>query len=74
VQNVFLTYPDLRDHGIKFTRVHINWLIARGQFPAAVWLSANRKVWIRSEIERFLASRPRSRPALQTAVEASDAA
>ena len=64
---VFLNYRDLRDHGILFCRLHINRLMANGLFPQAIWLSANRKCWRLSEIERFKASRPTSRPAFPSA-------
>jgi predicted DNA-binding transcriptional regulator AlpA len=62
VQETLLTFPDLRDHGIKYTRVHLNRLMARGQFPQAIWLSPNRKVWLAREIEEFNATRPTTRP------------
>jgi hypothetical protein len=73
VQEVFLTFRDLRDHGIRYCRLHLNRMMARGQFPQAIWLSPNRKVWRLSEIERFKANRPTSRPAFP-AEEGSDAA
>jgi prophage regulatory protein len=62
VQEVFISYPELRAHGIPFTRIHINRLIARNLFPQAVWLSANRKVWRLSDIEQWLAERSSERP------------
>jgi hypothetical protein len=67
VREVFVTFPDLRDHGIPYCRLHLNRLMANGQFPAAIWLSANRKVWKLSDIERFKATRPTLRPAFATA-------
>jgi predicted DNA-binding transcriptional regulator AlpA len=62
VQEVFVTYPQLRTHGITYCRLHLNRLMARGGFPAAVWLSSNRKVWRVTDIERWKASRPMNRP------------
>ena len=59
----FVTYPDLaRQHGITYTREHINRLINRGEFPASVQLSANRIAWRLADIEAWKASRPVARP------------
>jgi predicted DNA-binding transcriptional regulator AlpA len=62
-QEVLLTFRDLSSYGIPFCRLHINRLMAKRLFPQAIWLSSNRKCWRLSEIERFKASRPTSRPA-----------
>jgi predicted DNA-binding transcriptional regulator AlpA len=62
VHEIFVAFPELRSHGIPYCRLHVNRLIARNLFPAAVWLSANRKVWRLSDIERWKASRPEARP------------
>jgi predicted DNA-binding transcriptional regulator AlpA len=68
VQEIYISFPELRPkHQIPFCRLHVNRLMARGDFPAAVWLSANRKVWKLSEIEAWKASRGTVRPATQTA-------
>jgi predicted DNA-binding transcriptional regulator AlpA len=72
-EEVFVTFPELPAHGIKFCRLHINRLMERRQFPAAIWLSQNRKVWRLSEIERFLATRPTVRPAFPAAEGVPDA-
>ena len=71
-QEIFVTFPELRDLGIPYCRLHINRLMARGQFPMAIWLSPNRKVWRLSEIERFKATRPTSRPAQVASDAAAD--
>jgi hypothetical protein len=73
VHEVFVTYPELRGHGIPYCRLHVNRLMARGEFPAAIWLSANRKVWRLTDIERFKATRPFDRP-IRAMKEAEDAA
>jgi Prophage CP4-57 regulatory protein (AlpA) len=62
VQEVFIPFRGLRSLGIPYCRLHINRKIGRGEFPAAVWLGGNRKVWRLSDIEKWLASRPVDRP------------
>ena len=54
---VIITYNDLPAFGIKFTRVHINRLIAEGEFPAAIRLSKNRIGWSRQSIREFVRGR-----------------
>jgi Prophage CP4-57 regulatory protein (AlpA) len=63
VSEVFLTFFDLRPRGVKFCRLHINRMVEGGTFPEPVWLSPNRKVWRAADIDRWLASRPTTRPA-----------
>jgi predicted DNA-binding transcriptional regulator AlpA len=55
---IFIPYADLASHGIRYTRVHLRRLIARGQFPQAVLLSANRCAWRLSDIAHWKQSRP----------------
>jgi predicted DNA-binding transcriptional regulator AlpA len=43
-------------------------------FPEPVWLSPNRKVWRAADVDRWLASRPTTRPARGKELEAHDAA
>jgi hypothetical protein len=54
---VIITYNDLPAFGIRFTRVHINRLIAKGEFPAAIRLSTNRIGWSRRSIRDFVRGR-----------------
>jgi predicted DNA-binding transcriptional regulator AlpA len=54
----FITYDQLAaDHGIPFTRVSINRMIDRGDFPAAYQLAGNRIAWKLSEIEAWKVTR-----------------
>jgi hypothetical protein len=62
VQELFVAFGELRNHGIPYCRLHINRLIEKDLFPEAVWLSNNRKVWRLSDIERWKATRSSSRP------------
>lgn len=52
-------FTQLRQYDIPFTRVWVNELIRRGQFPSPVRLSTNRIVWYEDEILEFTATRPR---------------
>jgi hypothetical protein len=58
VQEVFVTFPELKDHGFPWSRVHVNHLMDLGIFAPAIRLSANRIAWRLSDLERFKASRP----------------
>ena len=64
----FITYEELRSHGVPYTRVHLNRLMHKGLFPVAVRLSPNRIAWRVADIEQWKANRPPAR------VLASDAA
>lgn len=61
VQEIFITYPDLQDHGIRVSRISVNNWMDKGIFPPAIQISPNRVGWRLSDIERFKASRPPSR-------------
>jgi predicted DNA-binding transcriptional regulator AlpA len=41
LQKLLLTYPDLKQIGICFSRKHINWLMARGRFPKPIRLGGS---------------------------------
>jgi predicted DNA-binding transcriptional regulator AlpA len=55
---IFLSYPQLKEHGIPWSRVHINNLMAEGLFPPNQQLSANRVGWNHNLILEFLNTRP----------------
>jgi predicted DNA-binding transcriptional regulator AlpA len=67
VQEIYISFRELRQHGIQYCRLHVNRLVERGVFPAPVWFSSNRKLWRMSEIENWLATRGTARPAMQAA-------
>lgn len=53
-----LTYADLRDRGIPWSREHINIMIKGGKFPPSFQLSAGgRIVWDEAEIDAWLQER-----------------
>jgi len=57
--DTIVTYKDLEKEGIKYSRVHLRRLIARGFFPAPVMLSPNRMGWGRkTHLEPWKTSRP----------------
>jgi predicted DNA-binding transcriptional regulator AlpA len=57
--DVIVTFKDLPKEGIKYSRVHLRRLIARGLFPPPIMLSPNRQGWgRRTHIEPWKASRP----------------
>ena len=58
--DILLRYPDLRARGIPWSRKHIRSLITSGRFPRPLRLGENTVAWRASEIERFIASRPRA--------------
>ena len=58
----FVTYPQLKERGVPYTRVHLNRLIDAGKFPAAVRLGENRIAWRARDIEAWAESRPVARP------------
>jgi hypothetical protein len=58
---IYISYDELRDHGVPWTRVHLNRLIEQGLFPAPHQLSTNRIAWTLDDLERWKASRPLAR-------------
>jgi predicted DNA-binding transcriptional regulator AlpA len=68
VAGPFVAYPQLKsERGIKYTRVHLRRLIARGQFPRPFLLSPNRIAWRLSDIVKWEASRPMAPKPTETA-------
>ncbi|MGH7074018.1 MAG: helix-turn-helix transcriptional regulator [Stellaceae bacterium] len=51
-----LGYPDLRDLGIPYSRVHLDRREKAGTFPRRVHLGANRVAWREEEITAWLAA------------------
>jgi hypothetical protein len=60
---VFTSYAELRDHGVSWTRVHLNRLVAEGLFPAPHRLSTHRIAWTLDALESWKLSRPLARVA-----------
>jgi prophage regulatory protein len=73
IDDPYVSFAEFRGYGIKYTRVHILRLMRRGEFPRSHQITKNRVGWRRSDLLRFLASRPVARTALPQE-EAADAA
>jgi prophage regulatory protein len=61
----FYRFPDLRAAGVPFTRVHIQRLEDKGQFPKRVRLGANTVVWVVDEVDQWVGARVAERGADQ---------
>lgn len=59
--DIFVPYSQLAEHGISYSRVWLNKMMRRREFPAAIQLSQNRIAWRLSELEGWKKSRPRAR-------------
>ena len=42
---IFISFPQLVEHGVDYSRVHLRRLVEGGLFPRPVLLSANRIAW-----------------------------
>jgi len=63
---VLISFKDLRDRGIHFSKMHINRLVKENKFPAPVKIGKGTNAWLESEIEQYLAdciARRRTQPA-----------
>ncbi|MCW8309113.1 AlpA family phage regulatory protein [Acidiphilium sp. PA] len=63
----FIRYPELKDRGIPWTRVHLGRLVRAGEFPPPVNLGGNSIAWVEAEIDAWAAERAASRPAVHHA-------
>jgi prophage regulatory protein len=49
-----LSYDDLRERGIKLSKLQL-WRMARdGKFPKPVKLSHSRNAWVEAEVDKWL--------------------
>jgi prophage regulatory protein len=53
----FLRFPELKEHGIPWSRMHVDRLEKAGRFPRRVHLSPRTVVWLKREIDAFIASK-----------------
>jgi len=59
-----LSYDDLEPRGIRFSRVHLRRLEARGLFPQHVKIGAGNFIaWLSDEIDQYLDNLAAARPA-----------
>ena len=52
-----LTFADLQERGVRFSRVHLWRLVNAGRFPAPIQVSARRKAWPEAEVDAWLRER-----------------
>jgi prophage regulatory protein len=52
-----LRFPQLVDHGVVYTRMHVDRLERAGQFPRRVKLGPNSVGWVETEIEGWVESK-----------------
>jgi prophage regulatory protein len=52
-----LTYDDLREIGLPYSRCHLWRLYKSDKFPRPIKLSASRNAWRAEEIEAWIAER-----------------
>jgi len=56
-----LTFADLKERGIPWTRMHVGRLEAAGRFPQHIDLGANSIAWFEDEIDDFLEAKAAAR-------------
>ena len=54
MQNILLSYPDLRRIGITYSKEHLRRLEAEGRFPKRVRLSERRVSWRLDEVRAWI--------------------
>ena len=57
-----LSYPQLRERGVPYTREHLRRLIDAGRFPQPVALSNKRIAWVESEVSDWIGALVAARP------------
>ena len=63
---VVLSFPELKNLGVRFSRQHIRRLVKAGKFPAPIKIGENTNAWLESEIDRYLKDRIAERDAKQS--------
>lgn len=61
-----LSYEQLGERGLQYSRTHIRRLEKRGRFPMHVQIGPNRIGWITGEIDEFVAQRVARRDVART--------
>lgn len=56
-----LTYDELRDHGVTYTRRHLDNLERLGKFPRRVAIGEFRVGWVEDEIDAHIAGKINAR-------------
>ncbi len=58
-----ISYPELRERGIRYSRQHIDRLVAAGAFPQKIHIGHARIGWIESEVDQWLQAKADARDA-----------
>jgi prophage regulatory protein len=62
---VVLSFPELGERGIRFTRQHLHRLIRAGKFPAPIKIGENTNAWVEPEIDQYMKDRIAARDAIR---------
>ena len=52
-----LDRKDLREMGVRYSRVHLDRLVKARKFPRPIKIGENRNAWLASEVAAWLAGR-----------------
>jgi prophage regulatory protein len=66
-----LTFADLKERGIPWSRVHVRRLELSGQFPQHIEMGENTICWFEDEIDEFIEAKARARRPIHTDQETS---
>jgi prophage regulatory protein len=53
-----ITFDQLRDRGVPYSRDHLRRLTKAGKFPAPFQLSVGRIAWREADVDQWIESRP----------------
>jgi prophage regulatory protein len=62
-----LSFKQLRERGVRFSRVHLGRLMAADKFPKPIALGGNSIAWVEDEVDAWLEARIVERDAKPTA-------
>lgn len=66
-----ITFSDLAERGVPFSRQHLWRLIKERRFPAPVKLGSNTNRWLESEVDDWLREQIAARDVMMTAEAAA---
>ena len=58
----YLTFKQLRDYGVTYSRSHLWLMYQRGEFPRPIAPTPRRRLWRLSEVLCWLDNAPRAAP------------
>jgi prophage regulatory protein len=57
MSTVLLSYADLCERGIRYSKMHLRRLESAGKFPRRVEVSPQRVAWVGTEIDEWISAR-----------------